>query len=422
MQNTYIDKLKSAWHNANTINTGTSTITLSVLLIIYSLSVVTSLPGLAIAPILGKLQEVFKGTSELDIQLLESLPSLIIIPFILIAGRLSVGRSKRKLLIIGLIFFFLSSIIYLVSPNFTFLLINSIFLGVGAGIVIPLAKGVVTDYFTGIQRTRQLGMVAAISNLSLVLATFLAGYLAGINWRLAFLVYCLSAISLAFAFLLKEPRQAAADVDPKPVVRIAKSADKWWADIPWGLMWLYFFINMMVLTVPFNLSIYIDAFHLGNINYGSTMMAIFFLAMTIPGFFITKVMSIGGRNINFLASLFMATGMAMILYPHPLTLAVGVVLIGFGYGIMQPLIYDKTSYTMEPSRVTYALSLVMATNYLAIIIYPFFQQLLEWVFGTHSAYLPFIVGAVLMALCTVVARMRRMSGNALGMKDLRTLE
>ena len=48
-----------------------------------------ALPGLAVSPILGKLSAIFPHSTELDIQMLSSLPSLLIIPFILLAGKLT---------------------------------------------------------------------------------------------------------------------------------------------------------------------------------------------------------------------------------------------------------------------------------------------------------------------------------------------
>ena len=63
------------------INTGRGTIPLITLVGIWSVSALTSLPGLAVSPILGQLTTIFPHATELDIQMLTSLPSLLIIPF-----------------------------------------------------------------------------------------------------------------------------------------------------------------------------------------------------------------------------------------------------------------------------------------------------------------------------------------------------
>ena len=71
------------------ISTGKGEISLLALLAIWSVSAVTSLPGLAISPILEDLSRIFPAASQLEIQMLTSLPSLLIIPFVLLSGWLS---------------------------------------------------------------------------------------------------------------------------------------------------------------------------------------------------------------------------------------------------------------------------------------------------------------------------------------------
>jgi hypothetical protein len=61
------------------IETGRGSIPLITLLGIWSISALNALPGLAVSPILGELSKIFPHSSELDIQMLSSLPSLMII-------------------------------------------------------------------------------------------------------------------------------------------------------------------------------------------------------------------------------------------------------------------------------------------------------------------------------------------------------
>ena len=123
--------------------------------------------------------------------MLESLPSFIIVPFILLAGRMSLYFNTKKLLITGLAIFSACSIAYPFADRMWALLLISGLLGIGAGLVIPFSTGLVADYFSGSYRTKQLGYVSAITNLTLVIATLLAGFLAGISWHLSFVVYCI---------------------------------------------------------------------------------------------------------------------------------------------------------------------------------------------------------------------------------------
>ena len=77
------------------IKTGKGSVTLVVLLAIWSVSAIASLPGLAVSPILGDLNKVFPKVTDLEIQMLTSLPSLLIIPFVLLSGTLSEAALRR---------------------------------------------------------------------------------------------------------------------------------------------------------------------------------------------------------------------------------------------------------------------------------------------------------------------------------------
>lgn len=138
-------------------------------LAVWSVSAVVSLPGLAISPILGDLNKVFPHATDLEIQMLTSLPSVLIIPFMLLAGRLSVTGNKFKLLVVGLTVFFLSGFACLFINQMWLLILVSCLTGIGAGIIIPLSTGYIVDYFTGDYRVRQLGYSSSINNLTLVL-------------------------------------------------------------------------------------------------------------------------------------------------------------------------------------------------------------------------------------------------------------
>ena len=97
------------------IQTGRGTIPLITLIAIWSISALTSLPGLAVSPILGDLTKIFPKATDLDIQMLTSLPSLLIIPFILLGGKLTEKVDYVRVLKVGLWLFAASGVLYLIS-------------------------------------------------------------------------------------------------------------------------------------------------------------------------------------------------------------------------------------------------------------------------------------------------------------------
>lgn len=378
------------------INTGQGTIPLITLIGIWSVSALTSLPGLAVSPILGELSTIFPHATELDIQMLTSLPSLLIIPFVLLAGKLAEKRDFIRLLRVGLWLFAASGVLYLFSSRMWQLMAVSALLGIGAGLIIPLSTGLISRYFTGEYRVRQFGHSSAITNMTLVVATAVTGYLAEVHWRLPFAVYLLPLISLVLSAYLKKDaasvtiKQAAAIIPPiqsTPVI-----SGKYGIHIRHlvQLMLFYGLVTYVVLVVTFNLPFLMEAHHFSSGNSG-LMISLFFLAIMAPGFMLDSLVKLLGNKTKLYSLLAIAIGLLLIwISPTEWLIVLGCILVGLGYGIIQPLIYDKTVDTAIPQKTTLALAFVMVMNYLAILLSPFITDFFQWIFHTGSQEFPFI--------------------------------
>lgn len=393
------------------IKTGKGSITLLVLLAIWSVSAISSLPGLAISPILGDLNRIFPKATDLEIQMLTSLPSLLIIPFVLLSGRLSVGRDKFRILTVGLTIFFLSGVACLFARSMGWLIIISCILGIGSGMVIPFSTGLVVDFFTGDYRVRQLGYSSAINNFTLVAATAVTGYLADVEWHLPFLVYTLPGVSLALSFFLKRQRSA-----PEPEQSIQLRHKRIDRRKLVGLMLFYFFITYAVLVITYYAAFLIDDYKMHS-SFSGVLISLFFLAIMLPGLFIDRIIRLLKCNVNLAALLSICVGLLCLgIFRDKAMLVVGALLSGLGYGVMQPVIYDKAATIAPPRSATLALSFVMSMNYLAVMICPFIVSLLREIFGTHSDRFPFFFNAALVVIVAAAAYFRR--GNfTLGLEE-----
>ena len=386
------------------INTGQGTIPLITLIGIWSVSALTSLPGLAVSPILGELSTIFPHATELDIQMLTSLPSLLIIPFVLLAGKLAEKRDFIRLLRVGLWLFAASGVLYLFSSRMWQLMAVSALLGIGAGLIIPLSTGLISRYFTGEYRVRQFGHSSAITNMTLVVATAVTGYLAEVHWRLPFAVYLLPLISLVLSAYLKKDaasvtiKQAAAIIPPiqsTPVI-----SGKYGIHIRHlvQLMLFYGLVTYVVLVVTFNLPFLMEAHHFSSGNSG-LMISLFFLAIMAPGFMLDSLVKLLGNKTKLYSLLAIAIGLLLIwISPTEWLIVPGCILVGLGYGIIQPLIYDKTVDTAIPQKTTLALAFVMVMNYLAILLSPFITDFFQWIFHTGSQEFPFIFNLCITCL------------------------
>ena len=378
------------------INTGQGTIPLITLIGIWSISALTSLPGLAVSPILGELSTIFPHATELDIQMLTSLPSLLIIPFVLLAGKLAEKRDFIRLLRVGLWLFAASGVLYLFSSKMWQLMAVSALLGIGAGLIIPLSTGLISRYFTGEYRVKQFGYSSAITNMTLVVATAVTGYLAEVHWRLPFVVYLLPLLSMVLSAYLKKNTVSVTVKQASAVIPSMQSAPvisgKYGIHIRHliQLMLFYGVVTYVVLAVTFNLPFLMEAHHFSSGNSG-LMISLFFLAIMAPGFMLDNIVKLLGNKTKLYSLLAVAVGLLLIwISPTEWLIVPGCILVGLGYGIIQPLIYDKTVDTAIPQKTTLALAFVMVMNYLAILLSPFITDFFQWIFHTGSQEFPFI--------------------------------
>ena len=137
--------------------------------------------------------------------------------------------------------------------------------------------------------------------------------------------------------------------------------------------------------------------------------ALFYLAVFLPGFILPYVIKLFGQRTSLLATASIAGGLLlMALARADFLLYVGALLMGFGYGVFQPVIYDKATYTVtNGNKSTMALAIVLSVNYIAITITPFIVDFFRHLFGTASNHFPFILDGVFtlrFAILVVVKR------------------
>lgn len=428
------------------INTGKGTIPLMTLIAIWSISLVVNLPGLAITPILGHLDRIFPHTTELEIQLLTVLPNLLIIPFVLLSGKLSLSKNKATIVVVALVIYLASGILYFFARSIAQLIVISCILGVGCGLLIPLAAGLLADTFVGKYRMRQLGIKSGISNIALVAATFVVGWLNKGNWHMPFLVYLIPAIPLVLSVFLKGipkedyvPANSVPDAVKEKVAvaqktAIAGSSAKAIAQAHissvsaqpvsgervhagfivgriWGLIAVYFLVCYGGVIISYYTPFLVQSYGLSSSMTG-TITALFFLAVFLPGFILPAIVKVFKQSTLPVCALSMAVGIGvMVMSRHFGVMCLGALLTGFGYGVFQPLIYDKATQTVtSPVKSTLALAFVLTANYLSVSVTPFIVDGLCDLFGKGSSNtFPFILNSVIMLVFTVVVILFRKS-------------
>ena len=380
------------------VETGYGKIPYISLLAILSISLTVNLPGLAISPIMGKLKEVFTNVTELEIQLVTVLPNLVTIPFILFAGKLCNQKNQLYVLSAGLILYTLSGIGCCFANSMVMLIVLSCLLGVGCGLVIPLAASLITQRFVGKPRTKELGMKSSLSNFTVIFATLFVGWVAAINWHLAFTVYLIPIIPLLMVPFMTDKfidghKQVRPGLPVEPRAEPEKPSDddiakakathhpanpnfhfqgKLALILLFGIMGMYFIMTYATEVVSYYLPFTMEHYGFNTAEVGIAT-SMFFASATVSGFLLTKIIGCFKNWTMEVAIFFCLIGLLMCgMLHYEWSFIVGVFIMGLGYGVVQPVIYDKTSYVAPTTaKSTEYFSYLLTCNYIGISMVPF---------------------------------------------------
>ena len=112
---------------------------------------------------------------------------------LIIGGRLGDIYGRRRLYMIGLILFVLSSALCGAAPNITVLVVGRLIQGVAASLLTPQILTIIRTVFRGPQQLRALNAYGVAMGLAAVFAQLIGGVLiqadpAGLTWRTCFFI------------------------------------------------------------------------------------------------------------------------------------------------------------------------------------------------------------------------------------------
>lgn len=355
------------------IQTGKEPIKLTTYLAILSVCFIINLPGIVVTPMEGRLKEILHDP-ELEIQLLTILPNFVIIPFVLLSGKLSLCKHKIPWIISALILYLVCGVAYLFFNSMAALIVISCLLGCANGILIPFSMGFVVNTFFNKYRTRQLGIKSATSNLAVVIGSFIVGFLIeSNNWHLPFIVYLAAIFPLIFCYWLKYVPGLSVKTSLQKTATVSSTKDKK-IDIPkvWGLIGNNVFLSFMAMAVVIYLPQLIQNYGWNPILSGK-VISIFFISVLAAGIILLPFVRLLKHFTFFGISILLLAGIAIITFIHQeWAFYVGSVCVGMAFGFFQPFIYDKTSYTVtDQSQSIRALSYVLTALYTAIALESF---------------------------------------------------
>lgn len=369
---------------------------------ILSISLLTVMPGAAVAPALAEIARAFPQIDFDFIKMVLTIPCLLIIVGSLISAQLVSVMKKRNILLIGLALYLVGGLGAGMVNSFPALLILRGVLGLGVGLIMPLSISLIADHYVADERVNLMGLSTAVSSLGGIIANVLSGILAAIAWRWSFSIYALGFIVLflVLAFLPKSEEETGANTALG--AKFLPSSIYYIAILTFGLLIVFF-------AIATNLALFIHDLELGSANISG-------LALGLTSVFImlasAKFQTLYGRLKSYTVPfglLLLDAGFALLSISHSLfTVFTGLALFGMGFGILMPLIYLRATSQVSEEMRPRATSLVGGSFYLGQFASPMVLSLVGIISGNYSIRMIFIVitCALLAALITSIAMNR----------------
>lgn len=181
-----------------------------------------------------------------------AITQLIVSP---IAGRLVDRVGRKVMIVVGLIIFGLSELLFGMGRSIEILFISRMLGGVSAAFIMPAVTAFIADITTMAQRPKALGYMSAAISTGFIIGPGLGGFLAEFGTRIPFYAAgVLGFIAAILSFtLLKEPTRAMDDTESAP--SILSSAKRVFSP-------LYFIAFVLIFVLSFGLAAFESLFSL----------------------------------------------------------------------------------------------------------------------------------------------------------------
>ncbi len=364
---------------------------------------------MAIASGLSAIGQHFSDVPQTSIQLLLTLPCIVIIVVSPIIGKLQEYISMKALVLFGVLCFLVGGVVPGFIESFPATLVFRGILGVGVGTIQVLSSALVAAYFEGDERSKVMGQQTSAQMIGCAVMVFVSGYLAVAGWNITFFVHFLAVISfvLVAVFLpgIKPVRRAKASSGLSEKVSLTPGA------IGLAVTLFLFFVGGMILATY--MAFFIAGRNLGSPAQAGQATMIFAIGGFLFGLVFGKLMQ-AVRNVALAVGLFFSVlaFLLIALAPNIAFVYIGSLIFGASLTIVVASIMVATSMSVKPIAVPLAMSVVIAGQNLGSFICPYVITPLSKLLGGDVNTFAFITGAIWFGVMGIVALIWGIAKNA----------
>jgi MFS family permease len=178
------------------------------------------LGAVLLAPVLPSMTQAFAGTPGVDIlvPVVLTVPALMIALLAPVAGMVADRVGRKSLLLVAMVLYSVFGTMPLWLDSLGTIVASRVGVGIAEAAIMTVCTTLITDYYSGRQRDKYLGMQVLVASLSATAFFALGGALGSQGWRVPFWLYIAAAIiAVPMAFVLWEPAKDARKAQAAPV-------------------------------------------------------------------------------------------------------------------------------------------------------------------------------------------------------------
>lgn len=382
---------------------------------VLSVSTITILGSTAVSPALSGIKSAFPQMSDAWIQMILTLPTLLIIPSCLMCRYAISRKGQKNVLLMGIIIYLIGGLGSGLAPNFYILLVFRGILGIGCGFITPMAQNLISSNFTGETKQKLTSYSASASYLMGIIASFLVGRLVGINWRMAFLIYLIALVVLILNIIYlpddrKKKMESLTGVDDidNNVTNVHK-ADKGIDNkaVNRGInvkallvMIAMFGINGAFYTFSASISLFMRTEGIGNETSSGIVVSAFMICGFIVGLIVPPVRKVLKEYTIVLGCFMMGAGYALLSQAGDIpVLMLAAAMVGGSYSILYSEVFTKIRQAARSEEETTTLvTYTTACMFLGQALSQYILRGVESVTGNSGYRFRFIFVGVLLLI------------------------
>ncbi|KRL89063.1 MFS transporter [Lactobacillus kalixensis] len=310
----------------------------------------------AISPALPLMYHAFPGINQAGVETLATIPNIGIVIGLLISPFLIKIIGEKATILSGLILTLLAGTFPMYATAYTPILVSRFLIGAGIGLFNSLAVSLIPQFYGDDEEklATMVGFQNVMGGLGAAVASFLISYLITISWHAAFAIYFL-VIPAFILFTIFVPLPHAVKSNSK------HNKDRQTINGKVILISvLMFLIFLFYMPVSFKLPALVVEEKLGNVSELSILTGILNL-VSIPvgasfGFFFKKLHD----KVFPIGFMIVAISFAIITFaPNFAILASGNLLLGIGFGLAVPYMYNWLDWSAPQNSVNLATTIVL---------------------------------------------------------------